>query len=73
MSAEPALTIITLNRSAFGPTAESVAELQKAGLGAGSIANSLQTTRRIPTFMCDCRLFGCLSNSSSLTRHPTFV
>jgi hypothetical protein len=33
MSAEPALTIITLNRSAFGPTAESVAELQKAGFG----------------------------------------
>jgi hypothetical protein len=33
MSAEPALTIIILNRSAFRPTAESVAELQKAGLG----------------------------------------
>jgi hypothetical protein len=33
MSAAPPLPIITLNRLAFGPTAESVAELQKAGLG----------------------------------------
>jgi uncharacterized protein (DUF1800 family) len=33
MSAAPPLPIIALNRLAFGPTAESVAELQKAGLG----------------------------------------